>query len=448
MAINNKVGEATIEVTAVDNSGPVIDRAVAQAQAAASRANTEPAGFDRSVDPAAGVWGAKRRRMEQEHELELWFIEQKREAEQQAAALSIEANRRAREVRNQADREAAVFLANQIKAENAAQMARLGHLNDTSNAQAKVNYNTVRYADSISTTTQQLKAGRQAAFGMLGQLTGIVGTAVGMYSLGAAIRTQVETALESGTQKAKDFSASITEIGGKGKLDKLQGEISRLEGVLGQNLAGGFQAAINQINGNSTQQVQDQLDELRAEANIVRQSVNAAGKKERDSKKAETVKDNADKNKKIAEQDAETLDRTRREYDEAVQRSFKDEEDAAAFAFERSQEDRLAQREAFLRRGKTTEAAYITSIIDIERETFERKRDEMREARKKKDIQAAREVANAIQQIYDAAANSATASAGFDPVVAELKTVSAELKRIRENTATSASYAGLSGEPS
>jgi hypothetical protein len=138
---------------------------------------------------------------------------------------------------------------------------------------------------------------------LFGKLAAIVGTATGMFALGQAIREYVVSALEDGSEKAKDFSASLNFNDSKKAADELRAKIQQVEGDLAATKEtydavrdAGFGATADLMRGPEVQAKLEQelaalrrslrIEESKATADKVKEDA-AAAKKASDAKAAE-----------------------------------------------------------------------------------------------------------------------------------------------------------------
>jgi hypothetical protein len=129
-------------------------------------------------------------------------------------------------------------------------------------------------------------------YALLGRLTAVAGTAVGMFELGQAIRKYVVEALEDGSEKAKDFTAGLNFNDSAKSAAALREEIQKVEGELAATRESydavreaGFGATAELLRGPAIQAKQEeQLAELRRKLRIEERDV--AANEERDARTA------------------------------------------------------------------------------------------------------------------------------------------------------------------
>jgi hypothetical protein len=147
----------------------------------------------------------------------------------------------------------------------------------------------------------------QAVFGKLAL---VVGTATGMYALGRAIRETVISALETGTEKAEKFAASLDLSKKAQSIDEISQKIDGLASTLSGDIPW-YLKAVDAVTGFSKQQVTDQITALNKLKQSLRDNELAARRRDEKLAAEKEAKDKEDIARKEADKDADASARGR-----------------------------------------------------------------------------------------------------------------------------------------
>lgn len=297
------------------------------------------------------------------------------EASVAAAKAKIEAEssgaKAAGATTNAAEEVAKVGVAADASAEALNKMGQAGEkaVGDTAPLQSGLKGVNKALADSVGQA--------QALFG---KLAIVAGTATGMFALGQAIRQYVVEALEAGSEKAKDFAASLNFNDSTKSAEALRTKIQQVEGDLAatkeqydQLKQAGFDLVAVTTRGPLQQKkLEEELAELRRKLKVEESAANA--KKTKD--EADAAKKKSDADDKLALQEANRyieLQNARMdasaEYDERVQKSI----DAEASARDRQIEDfRQSMKDLgdeMAKQAKRSQEAWVDSLRAIREES-------------------------------------------------------------------------------